>query len=76
MRWFGLDNLNDYYDVQLKHARLEILKEAPRFDFVRLDLTDRDRMAELFTTGEFQRVVHLGAQPGVRRQYLKPVSVR
>ena len=68
----GLDNLNDYYDVRLKHARLEILKQAPRFDFVRLDLTDRDRMAELFTTGEFQRVVHLGAQPGVRSSISNP----
>ena len=38
----GLDNLNDYYDVRLKHARLELLQELPGFRFVKLDLADRD----------------------------------
>ncbi len=62
----GLDNLNDYYDVALKQARLEILQQKPSFQFVQLDLTDRDAMASLFAAKKFERVVHLGAQAGVR----------
>lgn len=68
----GLDNLSEYYDVRLKHARLDILRRDPRFRFVRLDLADRDRMAELFAAEEFKRVVHLGAQPGVRHSISNP----
>ncbi len=68
----GVDNLNEYYDIRLKHARLDILKGASRFRFVRLDLADRDRMAELFAAEKFQRVVHLGAQPGVRHSIENP----
>ncbi len=62
----GLDNLSEYYDVALKHARLERLKPFGSFRFVRLDLADRDGMAKLFAAEGFERVVHLGAQPGVR----------
>lgn len=62
----GLDNLSEYYDVALKHARLELLKPFNAFRFVRLDLADRERMAELFAAENFERVIHLGAQPGVR----------
>ncbi len=61
-----LDNLNEYYDVTLKYARLDILKQRPQFEFVQLDLADRDAMAELFAAQNFERVVHLGAQAGVR----------
>ena len=57
----GLDNLNNYYDVSLKHSRLDILKKEPGFKFVELDLSDRDSVAELFAVRGFQRVVHLGA---------------
>ena len=61
----GLDNLNDYYDVSLKQARLARLN-SPRFRFVRLDLADERGMAALFASERFARVVHLAAQAGVR----------
>jgi len=70
----GLDNLNEYYDVSLKHARLERLREEPRFRFVKLDLTDRPGMAELFAAEGFERVVHLGAQAGVRYSIEHPFA--
>lgn len=62
----GIDNLNDYYDPALKQARLARLEGHNRFSFEKLDLTDRDGMARLFAEGRFERVVHLGAQAGVR----------
>lgn len=68
----GLDNLNEYYDVRLKRARLDILGSIAGFRFVRLDLADRDRVAGLFAAEGFRRVVHLGAQPGVRHGNAKP----
>jgi nucleoside-diphosphate-sugar epimerase len=68
----GLDNLNDYYDVNLKRARLEILKKNPGFSFVKRDLADRLAMAELFAHERFERVVHLAAQAGVRYSIENP----
>jgi UDP-glucuronate 4-epimerase len=62
----GTDNLNDYYDPALKQARLARLDGNNRFSFEQLDLADRDGMARLFADGRFERVVHLGAQAGVR----------
>ena len=62
----GIDNLNDYYDPALKQARLARLSGHNRFSFEQLDLADRDGMARLFAEGRFERVVHLGAQAGVR----------
>ncbi|MFO7278653.1 MAG: NAD-dependent epimerase [Pseudomonadota bacterium] len=62
----GLDNLNEYYDVSLKKARLALLEKEPGFRFVKIDLADEKAMAELFAREKFQRVVHLGAQAGVR----------
>lgn len=62
----GIDNLNHYYDVGLKYWRLDKIKDYPNFRFVKLDITDRERMADLFKVEEFQRVVHLAAQAGVR----------
>jgi UDP-glucuronate 4-epimerase len=70
----GLDNLNDYYDVSLKLARLAQLQRQPQFSFVRLDLADKEQMAELFAREKFQRVVHLGAQAGVRYSLKDPHS--
>jgi UDP-glucuronate 4-epimerase len=70
----GLDNLNEYYDVTLKHARLAVLKKYPRFKFVKIDLADRDAMAELFANEKFARVVHLGAQAGVRYSIEAPFA--
>jgi UDP-glucuronate 4-epimerase len=62
----GLDNLNEYYDVTLKEARLALLQKEPGFRFVKLDLADDAGMARCFLQEKFQRVVHLGAQAGVR----------
>jgi len=70
----GLDNLNDYYDVSLKEARLDRLKRQPRFQFVRMDLADQAQIAELFAREKFERVVHLGAQAGVRYSLQDPHS--
>lgn len=70
----GLDNLNDYYDVQLKRARLALLESAPNFRFVRLDLEDCEGMAALFAKERISRVVHLGAQAGVRHSLQHPHS--
>jgi len=70
----GLDNLNDYYDVSLKQARLAQLTQRPNFSFVKLDLADRPGMQALFATGKFQRVVHLAAQAGVRYSLQNPLA--
>jgi UDP-glucuronate 4-epimerase len=70
----GLDNLNDYYDVNLKLARLARLEGHSGFRFVRLDLADQAGMQALFAREKFQRVVHLGAQAGVRHSMLDPHS--
>ena len=68
----GIDNLNDYYDVNLKHARLNLIKPDPAFSFIEMDLADRDAMASLFQQHSFQRVIHLGAQAGVRYSIENP----
>jgi UDP-glucuronate 4-epimerase len=70
----GLDNLNDYYDVRLKLARVEQLRSLPGFEFVRLDLADREGMKDLFARAKFQRVIHLGAQAGVRYSIQNPLA--
>jgi UDP-glucuronate 4-epimerase len=62
----GLDNLNEYYDVRLKYWRLDQIKPHPNFRFVKMDLADREGMANLFKVEQFQRVIHLAAQAGVR----------
>jgi UDP-glucuronate 4-epimerase len=71
----GIDNLSDYYDVELKRARLRWIESPPggatacgagAFRFKKLDLADRTSAAGLFAQGTFERVVHLAAQPGVR----------
>ncbi len=68
----GLDNLNDYYDVSLKQARLARLNGHGAFRFVHMDLADRHAMARLFAAEGFERVVHLGAQAGVRHSLKEP----
>jgi UDP-glucuronate 4-epimerase len=70
----GLDNLNDYYDVNLKLARVDRLKARRGFRFVRLDLADRSGVPELFAKERFDRVVHLGAQAGVRYSLQNPLA--
>jgi UDP-glucuronate 4-epimerase len=68
----GLDSLNAYYDPALKQARLEILREHSRFDFVQADLADRAAIAALFARHRFAVVVHLAAQAGVRHSIDHP----
>lgn len=68
----GLDNLNEYYDVTLKKARLALLERHPTFRFVKLDLADQAPIAELFEREKFPRVIHLAAQAGVRYSLQEP----
>jgi UDP-glucuronate 4-epimerase len=70
----GLDNLNDYYDVRLKQARLAILEKYPGFKFVKLDLADRPGIAELFEVEKFDRAINLAAQAGVRYSIKNPLA--
>ena len=68
----GVDNLNDYYDVTLKEARLARLTSHPDFTFHKLDVADRQGMADLFAREKPQRVIHLAAQAGVRYSLTNP----
>ncbi|OHC62805.1 MAG: protein CapI [Rhodocyclales bacterium RIFCSPLOWO2_02_FULL_63_24] len=68
----GVDNLNDYYDVALKEARLARLAPSPRFKLSRLDIADREGIAALFATERPQRVINLAAQAGVRYSLQNP----
>ena len=68
----GLDNVNDYYDVRLKEARLALLDPTPGYRFVRMNLEDREGMEKLFREERFERVVHLAAQAGVRYSIENP----
>jgi UDP-glucuronate 4-epimerase len=70
----GLDNLNAYYDPQLKRDRLQPLTERPGFSFVQMDVEDRAGMPALFERERFDRVVHLAAQAGVRYSIDHPLS--
>ncbi|WP_415897567.1 NAD-dependent epimerase [Neptuniibacter sp. QD72_48] len=70
----GLDNLNDYYDVGLKHARLKELAPYEDFRFLELDLADREGMEKLFKEEKFDRVIHLAAQAGVRYSLENPFA--
>ncbi|MDP4528116.1 NAD-dependent epimerase [Alkalimonas delamerensis] len=69
----GIDNLNDYYAVQLKQDRLAQLLPESNFTFIELDIANRDGMAELFRQHQFQRVIHLAAQAGVRYSIENPL---
>ena len=68
----GLDNLNDYYSVQLKRDRLARLQALPGFRFVQMDVADRAGMERLFAEERFDRVIHLAAQAGVRYSLQNP----
>lgn len=70
----GIDNLNDYYDVRLKEARLARLAGHPGFRFERLDIADAPALAALFAGERFARVVHLAAQAGVRYSLKNPLA--
>lgn len=68
----GIDNLNDYYDVSLKEARLSRLNAQGGFQFHHLDVADRSGMEGIFKQHDFDRVVHLAAQAGVRYSIENP----
>lgn len=70
----GIDNLNDYYDISLKQARLEQLKNRERFFFQKLDLADREGINQLFSQGNFEQVAHIAAQAGVRYSLKNPYA--
>jgi UDP-glucuronate 4-epimerase len=70
----GLDNFNDYYEVSLKEARAAILDKFDNFTMHRIDLADRNAMESLFANEKFDKVVHLGAQAGVRYSIENPHS--
>ncbi|MBY8031079.1 NAD-dependent epimerase [Vibrio fluvialis] len=69
----GIDNLNDYYDVALKDARLERAAHE-RFSFLEMDIADREAIADLFVAEQFDKVIHLAAQAGVRYSIDNPMS--
>ena len=69
---FGIDNLNDYYSVHLKKKRLEILLDDNNFQFRRIDITDRASLSKLFERFQFDEVIHLAAQAGVRYSIVNP----
>ena len=71
---WGIDNINDYYDPQLKRDRMRALAEGPDFTHIDLDIADRPAMAELFATHSFDAVVNLAAQAGVRYSLINPHS--
>ncbi len=68
----GLDNINDYYDINLKKDRLEILKQHKQFEFYEIHLEDKQAVNQLFKKEEPQRVIHLAAQAGVRYSIQHP----
>jgi UDP-glucuronate 4-epimerase len=70
----GIDNLNDYYDVNLKQSRLSHLSKYPDFRFIQMDVANREQMATLFATEKFDRVIHLAAQAGVRYSLQNPMA--
>jgi UDP-glucuronate 4-epimerase len=63
---YGIDNLNDYYDVNLKKARLDRVSKYEKFTFKQMDISDRVAMEELFASNKFDAVMNLAAQAGVR----------
>ena len=70
----GIDNLNDYYDVQLKQDRLKQLEDFDKFTFIKMDMADREGMAKLFAEHQFNRVMNLAAQAGVRYSLKNPLA--
>jgi len=73
-RVVGFDNINDYYDVRLKEARLEILRQNANFTFVKADLADRDAVTKVFADHRPDRVINLAAQAGVRYSLQNPYA--
>ena len=70
----GIDNLNDYYDPKLKHARLDIIRKYPNFRFQKVDIADRESVAKVFVDFAPNKVVNLAAQAGVRYSLKNPYA--
>ena len=70
----GIDNLNDYYDVNLKYGRLEILEKEEDFTFYKIDLKDKEEIDNLFEKYKFDYVINLAAQAGVRYSLINPYA--
>ncbi len=70
----GIDNINDYYDVNLKHARLARNESNADFTFIKVDLVEQEAIAALFSEHQFDRVIHLAAQAGVRYSIDNPMA--
>src|SRR5947207_8890238 len=68
----GFDNLNSYYDIRLKEARLNQLRADPRFTFIRGELADASMVNELFRQHDIGSAIHLAAQAGVRYSLKNP----
>jgi UDP-glucuronate 4-epimerase len=68
----GIDNINDYYDVSLKEARLARLRRHSKFTFHKIDVADREAMTQLFSSNRYDVVAHLAAQAGVRYSIINP----
>ena len=68
----GIDNLDNYYDVNLKKARIQILKKYKNFIFIKSDITDRNDIKNIFSNYNFKKVIHLAAQAGVRYSIKHP----
>ena len=73
-RVIGIDNLNDYYDVKLKRARLAQLTPHANFSFEQIDISDGERVTALFAANRFNAVLHLAAQAGVRYSIVNPLA--
>ena len=69
---YGLDNLNDYYDVDLKKNRLRILKDVKNFTFKKIDLINKKALEKIFKYNKFNYILHLAAQAGVRHSFKHP----
>lgn len=73
-RVVGIDNLNNYYDVNLKKSRLGVLREKSNFEFHEADITNRELISNLFFQNEFFSVINLAAQAGVRYSLVNPYA--
>lgn len=70
----GIDNLNNYYDINLKNSRLAKIRDKAKFSFAKIDLSDRESMQKIFSKNSIDVVVHLGAQAGVRYSLENPFA--
>lgn len=68
----GIDNLNDYYDVKLKQARLDLIKDNPKFNFYKIDIQNRELLEKVFKNNKIDYVINLAAQAGVRYSIENP----